>query len=60
MHDKITIVGRAYLDDAFRPIYAIREIKRGAKKGQLECLYRASATIFKKKIIPAEQVKLLS
>jgi len=55
---KLVVVGRAYLDNAFRPIYEIREIKRGAKKGQLECLYRASATIFRKKIVPAEFVRL--
>jgi hypothetical protein len=44
------IVGRAWIRNAFRPIYSIREIKRGKFKGKLEVTYRKPTQFSKIKI----------
>jgi len=36
----LQIVGRAYIESAYRPIYKLREIRMGEKKGHIECTYR--------------------
>jgi len=48
----------AWVRGGFRPVYAIREIRRGKSKGKFEIEYRANGNVFRKKIVSKSDLKL--
>lgn len=52
----LNLVGRAYVEHGFRPVYNAREIRRGRNKGKLEVLYRSTATKWRKAILAPETI----
>jgi len=47
---KVQAAGIAWIGNGFRPVFSIREIRRGRQKGKLEVTYRHGSRIRKVKV----------
>ncbi|MFA5508682.1 MAG: hypothetical protein WC423_24875 [Vulcanimicrobiota bacterium] len=54
---RVRAIGRAWIDDAWRNFYSMREVKRGKNKGKIEVTYIVGVGVMKTTIIDTGDMK---